>query len=395
MEILKSCSIDWLKKKWFFFITSWAVIALGVLGYVVNHGFTFGIDFTGGTVAYLKFKEKPEIDRIRKALESESATPPTIQTYGPHSDNMVQVRLQKVYGGADIEAGERQIINSLKKVFDSGRAEDGGQIDFNNVKSVDSVAQYLLSSDPDNFKNQKKTMQETEDHYRGLALKLKNYRDGEKGGLINSLDDLKRVPGTSDSVLTSLKQRYYAGPFASQGLTSIGAVVGSDLRRRAAYAIIASFLGMLVYIAFRFKPIYGVAAIVALIHDVVVTLSLFAITGKEISLTVIAALLTLIGYSINDTIVIFDRARENLRIMRKESIYNILNLSLNQTLSRTILTSGFTFLAVLSLFLFGGEVLNGFSFALVVGIIIGSYSTIGIASPIVEWWYRTVDRKSK
>ena len=162
----------------------------------------------------------------------------------------------------------------------------------------------------------------------------------------------------------SLKKNFYAGPFAIKGSESIGAVVGSDLRRRATLAVGLSFLGMLVYIGFRFKPIYGVAAILALFHDVAITLGLFALTQKEISLTVIAALLTLVGYSVNDTIVIFDRVRENLRLMRKESLFQILNLSINQTLSRTIMTSGFTFLAVFSLFLFGGEVLNGFSFAL-------------------------------
>jgi preprotein translocase subunit SecF len=132
-----------------------------------------------------------------------------------------------------------------------------------------------------------------------------------------------------------------------------------------------------------------------LVHDVTITVGLFALTQKEISLTVIAALLTLVGYSVNDTIVIFDRVRENLRLMRKESLFNILNLSINQTLSRTIMTSGFTFLAVFSLFLFGGEVLNGFSFALTVGIIVGSYSTIALAATIVEWWYRFTEQKSR
>ena len=126
-----------------------------------------------------------------------------------------------------------------------------------------------------------------------------------------------------------------------------------------------------------------------------ITLGLFALTQKEISLTVIAALLTLVGYSMNDTIVIFDRVRENLRIMRKESLYQILNLSINQTLSRTIMTSGMTFLSVFALFLFGGEVLNGFSFALTIGIIIGTYSSIAIASPIVEWWYRSMRNRNR
>jgi preprotein translocase subunit SecF len=138
-----------------------------------------------------------------------------------------------------------------------------------------------------------------------------------------------------------------------------------------------------------------VGAIVALFHDITITLGLFAVARKEISLTVIAAILTLVGYSMNDTIVVFDRVRENLRLVRKEPLYNILNMSINQTLSRTIMTSGMTFLSVFALYVFGGEVLNGFSFALTVGIIIGTYSSIAIATPIVEWWYRSIDQKSK
>jgi preprotein translocase subunit SecF len=203
------------------------------------------------------------------------------------------------------------------------------------------------------------------------------------------------VPGANPAVLASMGKAFYTGPFAVLGNRSVGAVVGSDLRNRAVLAVGLSFLGMLVYIGFRFKPIYGVGAIVALLHDILITLGLFALTQKEISLTVVAALLTLTGYSVNDTIVVFDRVRENLRTMRKDSLGRVLNLSINQTLSRTIMTSGMTFLSVFALYVFGGEVLNGFSFALTVGIIIGTYSSIAIASPIVEWWYRITEDKPK
>jgi preprotein translocase subunit SecF len=167
---------------------------------------------------------------------------------------------------------------------------------------------------------------------------------------------------------------------------SVGPKVGKELRGRAQNAILFSLLAMLVYIAVRFKPIYGVAGIIALFHDVFITVGLFSITGKEVSLNVIAALLTLVGYSINDTIVIFDRVRENLRLMRRADLATVINASVNQTLNRTILTSGMTFLAVLALYLFGGVVLDGFAFALVVGFIIGCYSTLAIASPVVLWW---------
>jgi preprotein translocase subunit SecF len=143
---------------------------------------------------------------------------------------------------------------------------------------------------------------------------------------------------------------------------------------------------MLVYIAFRFEWVYGAAAVLAVFHDVLITLGLFSIFHFEISLTVIAALLTLVGYSMNDTIVIFDRIRENTRLMRREPLKVIVNRSINQTLSRTILTSGLTFLTVLVLFIMGGQVLRAFSFALVVGIMVGTYSSFGIAAPLVVAW---------
>jgi preprotein translocase subunit SecF len=397
VEIFKSISIDWLSKKWLFFGLSWVLIAAGVLGYFLNKGFKYGIDFTGGTVVYAKFSQKPNSDRIRKALEADATTPPVIQSYGKDYQNTVQVRMQKIFGGSEVQHGRKEVLGLLRKEFDPEHVKSS-QIDFNNIKfetGFDVLPQHLQSADPDNLKAKGKTGQEIDEYYRDLAQKLINFRDKQKDGLVPSLDELKSVPGMSDSDIASIKQGFYAGPIAVKGMDSIGAVVGSDLRRRAAGAVLASFVGMLIYIAFRFKTIYGVAAVVALFHDVAITLGLFALTQKEISLTVIAALLTLIGYSMNDTIVVFDRVRENLRTMRKEPLFKILNLSINQTFSRTIMTSGMTFLSVLALFIFGGEVLNGFSFALVVGIIIGTYSSIGIASPIVEWWYRSVDQKSK
>ena len=166
----------------------------------------------------------------------------------------------------------------------------------------------------------------------------------------------------------------------------VGPKVGADLRRQAVYVTLYALAGMLVYIALRFELVYGAAAVIAVFHDVLITLGLFSLLHFEISLTVIAALLTLVGYSMNDTIVIFDRIRENLRLMRREPFKTIVNRSINQTLSRTILTSGLTFLTVLVLFMMGGQVLRSFSFALVVGILVGTYSSFGIAAPLVVAW---------
>lgn len=390
MELFKQSSINWLSKKWWFLGISLFMLAIGVVGYLMHGGLNFGIDFTGGTILQVKFNQPPNSDEIRTALEPISVAAPLIQRFGSAGENTVQVRVQPK---PDADTSQDALVAVLRKTFDPEHVETS-QIDINHA-GVDGLSKYLLGKDPDNLRTQNKTSQEIEDHYLAVAESLWNYREKTMGGLVPSVDSLSQAPGVSGAVIAGLKDRYFAGPFRIKGNETIGAVVGSDLRRRAMLAVGLSFIGMLVYIAFRFKPIYGVAAVLALVHDVAIVVGFFALTQKEISLTVIAAILTLVGYSVNDTIVIFDRVRENLRILRKEPLFNVLNLSINQTLSRTIMTSGFTFIAVFSLYLFGGEVLDGFSFALTVGIIVGSYSTIALASTVVEWWYNTTEQKPK
>jgi preprotein translocase subunit SecF len=197
-------------------------------------------------------------------------------------------------------------------------------------------------------------------------------------------------------VLDVLATRYSQNPVKEHSSEVVGPVVGAELRKKAVQLTLFGLLFQLIYIAIRFKgAVWGAAATVAVLHDVLVTLAFLAFFGHEMTLNVIAALLTLVGYSVNDTIVIFDRARENLRQKRKDSLRKILNDSLNQTLTRTLISNGTTFLSVLGLFLFGGEVLRGFGFAMVVGILVGTYSTIYIASPIVIWWTEVSPRRER
>jgi len=221
-----------------------------------------------------------------------------------------------------------------------------------------------------------------------------NYRDKTRGGVLGSLDELKAVAPAQ--VIAALQERFFVSNFAVRNVEIVGPQVGAQLQRQAILATMYSLLGMLVYLWFRFELIYGVAAVVAVFHDTLITIGAFSLTNKEITLTVIAAILTLVGYSMNDTIVIFDRIRENLKTMRRQSFADITNISINQTLSRTILTSGLTFLTVLSLYVFGGEVLRGFSFALVIGILIGTYSSVAVAAPMLvayqEWRARRSGR---
>ena len=214
--------------------------------------------------------------------------------------------------------------------------------------------------------------------------RIVGYDSPEKHEMLISL------PEQSDaSVDTGRKQivdalhAHYNNAFTVRNVQAVGPTVGKQLEKQAGLATLYSLLGMLVYLWFRFELIYGLAAVVAVFHDTLITVGFFALFNKEISLTVIAAILTLVGYSMNDTIVVFDRIRENLRLSRREGLKEVVNRSINQTLSRTVLTSGLTFLTVLALYLFGGEVLNGFSFALVIGILIGTYSSIAVAAPML------------
>jgi preprotein translocase subunit SecF len=195
------------------------------------------------------------------------------------------------------------------------------------------------------------------------------------------------------SIENALKANYHDSGYGKPSVQIVGPTAGKQLQHQAELATAYSLAGMLVYLWFRFELIYGIAAVVAVFHDTLITVGAFSLTNQEITLTVIAAILTLIGYSMNDTIVVFDRIRENLALSRRESLTDVVNRSINQTLSRTVISSGLTFLTVLSLLLFGGPVLRGFSFALTVGIVIGTYSSIAVAAPMLvayqDW------RKSK
>jgi len=238
-----------------------------------------------------------------------------------------------------------------------------------------TLASYLLDKDPLHAGS------DANQRYTAQSQAIVNYRDKVKGGVLGSFGELQGV--ADPAVVAALPEGFYLSDFGVQSASIVGPQVGQQLRGQAVRAVVYSLLGMLVYLAFRFEWIYGVAAVVTVFHDTLITVGAFSLTNKDISLTVIAAILTLVGYSNNDTIVVFDRIRENLKLMRREKLSDIVNRSINQTLSRTVLTAGLTFLTVLALYLFGGEVLRGFSLALVIGILIGTYSSIAIAAPIL------------
>jgi preprotein translocase subunit SecF len=227
--------------------------------------------------------------------------------------------------------------------------------------------------------------------------RIQNYDEPKNNEVLISLPEQTNEAAldTGRQAIVDALHAHYSSTFTVRNVQVVGPTVGKQLEKQAALATLYSLLGMLVYLWFRFQLIYGVAAVVACFHDTLITVGAFALTGQEISLTVIAAILTLVGYSMNDTIVVFDRIRENLRLSRRESLPDVVNRSINQTLSRTVLTSGLTFLTVLSLYVFGGQVLRGFSFALVVGILIGTYSSIAVAAPMLVAWQQWRAKQGK
>jgi preprotein translocase subunit SecF len=257
-----------------------------------------------------------------------------------------------------------------------------GKLDLDNA-GRGTLAAFLEQQDPEHLETSG-APDTANAKYLAQAEAILAYRDQQHGGLIDSIGALSSVADAP--VVASLQQGAYLSGFTVRNVEIVGPQVGAQLRKQALLATLYSLAGMLVYLWFRFELIYGVAAVVAVFHDTLITVGAFSLFDKELSLTVIAAILTLIGYSMNDTIVVFDRIRENLLLARRESLADVVNRSINQTLSRTVLTSGLTFLTVLSLYFFGGEVLHNFSFALVVGILIGTYSSIAVAAPMLVAW---------
>lgn len=388
MDIVKNPQVDWLGLKWIFISLSLVLILIGT-GSLAVAGLNLGVDFTGGTLVYLKFREQPDLGRIRSAVGGAQE----VTRFGEAALNEVQIRKASIATEAeqDLTLESSQVFDSLRQEFDREPA-DSSRLDLNNA-SPSEVAARLQELDPENVR-QEGSVAELAEHYDQISRRIIDYRT-RQGGLIQDISQMSAL-GLSDAVIEALGENFYLGSFTVMSVDSVGPKVGEELRARARDAILFSLLGMLIYIAFRFKhPIYGVAAIVALAHDVFITLGVFSLAQQEISLAVIAALLTLVGYSINDTIVIFDRVRENLQSMRRSDLTAVINMSVNQTLNRTIMTSSMTFLAVMALYALGGEVLRGFSFALVVGIIIGTYSSVAIASPIVLWWQSYRERRRK
>jgi preprotein translocase subunit SecF len=381
MEFFGQANINWMGKAKYFVSLSLLLLLIGTVAWIRNKGPAYGIDFKGGTLVTVRFVQTPNLDEIRRDLGQRGIGLSTLQSIhdiaSPNANDVVIGLEEQAQGDQALDTGKTAIIQALRLSFPPGEA---GKQDI-NIATPSEIAGYLVQRDPLGLGIA------AGNRYTQIAQQITSFIYKTRNGIITSMDDLGNS-GVSAQVTAAMKAGYYPGPFAIRDVKIVGPKVGAELRKQAIFVTLYALAGMLVYIAFRFEWIYGVAAVVAVFHDVLITLGLFSLFHQyfEISLTVIAALLTLVGYSMNDTIVIFDRVRENNRLMRREPLAEIVNRSINQTLSRTILTSGLTFITALVLFLMGGPVLRSFSFALVIGIVVGTYSSFGIAAPLVVAW---------
>jgi preprotein translocase subunit SecF len=366
-ELFSETSIDFLSRRNLTLGLSALAILISIGSLVMKGGPKYGLDFRGGTLIYARFDPKPSIDEIRRVLSAKLPGEVSVQETQGNGEFIIGTELA---AETKLENARQTVEQTLREKY----ANVGNRLDLNNASQA--ALEERLSRGGFG-EEQRKT----------LATRILNYRDRDRSGIIRSLDELAKVEGVDAQALNVIKQECGLGTFNLRSAEMVGPRAGEQLRKQALYATLGALFGMLVYIAFRFQWVSGVAAVIATAHDVLITLGLFSLTDREITLNIIAALLTLIGYSMNDKIVVFDRVRENQRAKKRGSSFlELVNHSINQTLSRTMLTAGPTMLACLALYFLGGEVLNGIAFALFVGIVVGTYSSIFVASALLVMW---------
>lgn len=383
LVFLKTPNIKFMKYKYIALAITGAIVLAGVLNVTVGKGLKLGVDFGGGTLIRVMFKTRAEVTDVRQILRDVGLGNSSIQETGK-AGHEFQIRTMQVIKGIDpqkeVEAHEQlgnRVIAALKG--DDGQAEiQRGLKDLNTIDTRELTS--LLSAAFPTEAAQ-------------LAEKIVGQRGAPAKGIFTDYAELAEA-GIQPEVITVLKDKTFLGKLTVISKETVGPQAGADLRRKATLATIWALLGMLAYIAFRFKLAYGVAAIFTLTQDVLITISIYSFTNREINLPIIAAILTIVGFSINDTIVIFDRVRENTKILRKESLENIMNVSLNQCLGRTIITTGTVFITLLSLYIFGGEVINDFAFCMLIGAIEGVYSTVALSCPVVLFWQKIFKTKT-
>lgn len=377
MQLFKTPNINFMKWRFHALALTGVVILAGAANVFFGKGLKMGVDFGGGTLIRIIFRSPTTPGDIRTELARAGIGESVIQESGEPKREFL-IRTMQVVSAKDaqqeLEAHEKlgnRVVETLKG--DDGKAELAQGLKDLNAIDLPGLTAVLKTAFPDKAEE--------------YAQKIVDFRTRKTpgSGIIEDFGLLAQA-GVGPDVIKELQAKTFLGKLTVASKETVGPQAGADLRKKATLAVIWSLVGMLVYIGFRFKIEYGVSAIITLTQDILMALSVYSFTNREINLPIIAALLTIVGYSINDTVVVFDRVRENLKIMRKDSFEAILNRSINQSLGRTIITTGTVFLAVLALFLFGGKSINDFAFIMLFGSIEGVYSTIYLSCPIVLFW---------
>lgn len=373
MQIFKKPHFNFMKYKLFAFGLSGIIIIGGIINITKGKGLNEGIDFAGGSLVRVMLKNEIPIDEVRRLLSNIGLEKSRIQEIGASKREYLirSMQTSEKSQEEEIEAHEiigNKVIEALRLQKDKAALEKG-------LKDLNTIGERELTLILEAVFPEEAS---------AIAQNILSSRISE--GIIRDYAQLQQERGISREIIDILEGKTFLGSLAVLSKETVGPQVGHDLRKKATQAVIWALIGMLIYIGVRFKLAYGVAAILTLAHDVLITLSIFSLTNREINLPVIAAMLTIVGYSLNDTIVIFVRVRDNLRILRKHDFERILDTSINQTLSRTVITSGTTFLTVLALFLFGGEVINDFAFTMIIGVVTGTYSSIYQSCPLLHYW---------
>lgn len=376
MRFFENFNYNFLGKRKFAYIISAGLFMLGVIS-AFTRGFQFGIDFKGGSEIVLQFEKPIEISTVRAYVENIGLGNIEVKTFGGETGVMIRTELQtiptEVYPNVI-----KGIENEIDKIIPTVPRD-----------IVDSTATSVTYE----FENPDTASQITD------AL----FAAGFQSGRVSEEPDNKRMlvsVGIADWIKENLREKVSDNSFTVLKEDRVGPKIGEELKRDAVLAVVFALIAILIYLGFRFKFVFAFGAVAALFHDVLITLGLFALLyglipglNLDIDLTIVAAFLTLVGYSINDTVIVFDRIRENLKIHKTRPLFDIINTSISQTMSRTILTGGTTILTVLVLLIFGGEVLRSFAFTLFFGIIIGTYSSIFVASTLVYEYATKYNKK--